>query len=128
MPLDLECPANYFGKGKNYTLPDDAEVVREFERRFQEWEREHPEDPTGDLALAKWEAEHSEETPRARVPAALREPTGEKEPVVSDDEDWKELEMILPVRHIEKLKKYASYKRRRPRDIVMLWIETYCKL
>lgn len=126
--LELKCPANYFGKGENYLLPDDAETVREFERQFQEWEQAHPEDPTGELALAKWKSEHGEDTPRPRIPAALREPTGEKIPTVDEEEEWKEIEMVIPVRYIEKFKNYCRLQRRRPRDVFMLWIERLCKL
>jgi hypothetical protein len=128
MPLTLECPANYFGKGENYILPDDAETVREFERRFQEWERQHPEDPTGELALAKWKEDHFEAPAPSRAPSTPRKTTEEKESSDSGDEEWKELELVLPVAHIEKLKNYAKLQRRRPRDIIMLWIERFCKI
>ena len=127
MPLDLECPANYFGKGKNYLLPDDAETIREFERRFQEWEQAHPEDPTGELALAKWESEVGPIN-KSKPQSQLRGTTEEKTPEVSDEEIWKELELVMPERHIEKFKNYCRLQRRRPRDIMMLWIERLCKL
>lgn len=121
----LECPANYFGKGKDYILPDDPDTVAEFERRWREWEAEHPSDPTGDTALAQWEAEHGGTKSRsARVPAEIA--GGDVEP--GDSDDMATLKLELPTGHIDKLKRYARFLRRRPRDVLMIWIERHCKL
>lgn len=142
----VECPANYFGKGENYVLPDNADAIREFERRFQEWEVEHPEDPTGDLALAKWKAENTGKPPAVSAPSkpkgAVNLPhiTTEKEthlapmptipvmPVIPDDAEWVELELTLPKVYVDQLKRYAAFMRRRPRDIIILWINKHTKV
>jgi hypothetical protein len=126
--LDLECPANYFGKGKDYCLPDDAAAVHEFERRFAEWESAHPDDPTGELALAKWEQDHANSLASKPLQRTRVETTGEKSSTVMESSDLKELELVLPAGHIAKFKNYCRLQRRRPRDIMMLWIEAYCKL
>lgn len=141
----VECPANYFGKGENYMLPDNPEVIREFERRFQIWEREHPDDPTGDLALAKWKQDNSGKSPvsqpiKPKGAVNLPHITTEEEnpitampevpvmPVISDDAVWVELELTIPREYVDQLKRYAAFMRRRPRDIIMLWITKHTKI
>jgi len=128
----IEVPANYFGKGENYNLPDDAETIREFERRFTEWEKAHPDDPTGDIALAAY---------KKPLPTALvtTKSTSDSAPTpVSDDveeEDGEEFEfndssvrLRIPSPILLKFKKYARYKRKRPRDILIFWITRFCNL
>lgn len=122
----LEVPANYFGKGENYNLPDDPEIIREFERRFQEWEAAHPEDPSGELALALAK-KHNEPAKKINPPTSTGNRPA-KEESAEEGIDWAELELTLPPDHITLLKNYAKFKRRRPRDIVMGWISQFCKL
>lgn len=121
----LECPANYFGKGEDYVLPENADELRTFEHRFAQWEREHPEDPDGSIALAhaKLNAQPTEEK---NVSPSVG-PSEVFIPRAVMDESQK-LKLELPLAYIEKLKKYASFKRRRPRDIIMAWIDANCKL
>jgi hypothetical protein len=113
--MPLECPANYFGKGKDYILqPDFAE---EFDRRWKIWEKENPEDPTGEKALAFYESSQSTE----RKEETANQGQTEKQAL----EDTKKFRLELDAQDIERLKAYAKYKRKRPRDIITLWIRTY---
>jgi hypothetical protein len=120
MSQPLEVPANYFGRGENYILKDDPEELRWFEERFKEWESAHPEDPTGEIALQE----------EKRKPSYQPNPTKTTITRHDDDDflDSTKLRLELPTTHIEKLKNFAKFKRRRPRDIVMAWIDQYCKL
>lgn len=116
-------PANYFGKGEEFILPDDPVILKEFDARFNEYEIAHPEDPTGDKAL-----EHAKSQPPIKSKLDKGVSTTEEKSPVSEDDKWVELEMFMPARHIELFKKYCSLQRRRPRDIMMLWIDKLCKL
>ena len=50
-----KCPVNHFGKGVNYIVPQTDDAIAEYEEQWNEWESEHPDDPTGEKAWAKWE-------------------------------------------------------------------------
>ena len=116
------CPADYFGKGPEFLLPDDPQVLREFEMRFQEYELAHPNDPTGEIALAK------NTVTRPTKPLAI--PTEERDAfdLISENDTLSEIEMVLPIRHIQLFKRYCRFQRRRPRDVFMVWIDKICKL
>lgn len=118
----IECPANYFGKGEDYNLPDDVNVIAEYERKWKEWEAAHPEDPTGEIALADAKKKGNLSTP------TITSPNEEVKVKTEDDIDCAELQLLMPVRHIQLLKNYAKFRRRRPRDIIMGWIDMYAKL
>ena len=120
-----ECPANYFGKGENYVLPEDIEVVREFEQRFSEWVTAHPNDPTGEITLAAWKK--ADKTPIANIPRVHHQPTT-KEIYKIDSEGNSQLRVQIPQEFIAMLKSYAHARKRRPRDIIIHWIQTNCKL
>ncbi len=135
LPAILECPANYFGKGEEYTLPEDPDVIREFERRFQEWELAHPDDPLGELALARAKQHH--EPTKKTTPPPVNQPHQQINPqplpqsslpLTDVGDDMIELELTLPADYVKLLKNYAKFKRRRPRDIIMSWIQQFCRL
>lgn len=139
----LSCPCTYFGKGSNYILPDDPETIREFEAKWKEWETEHPDDPTGEKALAEYLAANPhtnldaktghvppprQATQKAATPASFQKKE-ELEPTNFEIEnETRKLRLELPDEVIEKLKRYARYCRRRPRDIIIGWVEKYCQL
>lgn len=132
-PAKLSCPANYFGRGEDFLLPDDAEFLLEFNRQYEEWEREHPDDPTGEHALAKWKAEGKDLTPKPLRPQPTKThaptpPPPEESNDLAEDGDWDRLKLSLPDDYIQKLKDYARFKRVRPRDIVMGWIRQHAKI
>jgi len=124
-------PANYFGRGEDFCLPEDHAIVREYERRFQEYEAAHPEDPMGEKLL---EADRKKKLnlPKA-IDARLSDrtiPTEEKveaEPPIEMDE-MVEVEMTIPKSQLDLFKRYCKFQRRRPRDIFLLWIARHCKL
>lgn len=126
-------PANYFGKGEGWELPDDPKIVEEFTKRFLEWEAAHPEDPTGDLALAAFNIRHPAPTEKVK---GKRDVEGQlivgptltiiQGPV--DEPNECNLRLQLPASKLQTLKNYAHYKRRRPRDIIIDWINKNCKL
>lgn len=115
-----EVPSNYFGKGDNYILPDDVDEVRKFEDRWKKYEAENPDDPTGELALAKFRNAH----PPTNQPKPPDNPPDRI--VLPENFEWKEIELILPVPYVERFKNFAAAKRRRPRDILMSFIDKYC--
>ncbi len=129
--MPLECPANYFGKGEDYLLPDDPKVLGEFERKFKEWEDSHPEDPTGDIALAhdkiassssvenRSNGAISTEEKKNPLPLTITEPS----PELESDGLLKEIELVMPENYIKLFKEYCKEKRRRPRDMMMTWIK-----
>lgn len=140
MVKELKCPANYFGKGENYILPDNPEEIRDFERQFKDWEAKHPDDPTGEMAL-KNHKEVVRTTPKA-LPAqpvviiserdankVIFPSVAAKKGVIEDDPEFQnaELELELPKYLIAQLKAFAKYKSRRPRDIVASWIRLYAR-
>ncbi len=124
-----KCPANYFGKGVNYQLTDDVDEVTEFERLWREWEAANPNDPTGDIALKTWQdygvaettptVAHVTTESMARGSGIL---TGGKE----FEEDQITLKLSLAVSEVDMLKRYSSFKRRRPRDIIATLIRQHC--
>lgn len=118
------CPINYFGKGENYALPDNKEACAEYERQWKEWEAEHPEDPTGEATLQAWKDQTGKESqPLRKVKSMSMEFDG---PFSS--EEICNVRLQLPEQEAKMLKKYASFKRKRPRDIIVALIQTYCKL
>lgn len=50
-----KCPLNYFGKGKNYDLPQDQVSQKWFTDEWNKWEEANPEDLDGSKALAEYE-------------------------------------------------------------------------
>lgn len=140
MDKEPEVPANYFGKGDDYILPDTISVVQEFERRWKEYEVEHPDDPTGELALAKFRAQPKVDRVETIVvhippPEPIIEPVEvtplpEEPPidkiVLPKNFQWKEIELVMPEQYVERFKSFAAAKRRRPRDILMSFIDKYC--
>lgn len=123
----LECPASYFGKGENHNLSDDsAEELREFEQKFREWEEKHPNDPTGEKALAIWKVTNptGSKVATPKTPEPITAPTEEEE----DDSEKGSLKLVLSERQIQKIKGYARVRGCRPRDLVIEWIEKFCKL
>lgn len=112
----IECPANFFGRGKDFDLAEDPAAIQEIEKKWQAWEIAHPDDPTGELAL---EIEEKRITPvLVPTPAA---PTQEKKII----EELVNLRLQIPSRIDNKLKAIAKAKRKRPRDIVVELIEKY---
>lgn len=122
--MPLECPANYFGKGEDYLLSDDPKELAEFNRRFEEWERAHPEDPSGDIALAHDKIASSSSVEHRHDGTIATEE--KKTPAVKKtDETLKELEMVMPESYIKRFKELCQEKRKRPRDMMMIWIDKY---
>lgn len=133
-PAQLSCPANYFGRGEDFDLPDDAEFLMVFNKQYEEWEREHPDDPTGEEALKKWKLERKSmaPSPSLRVPPTKRTepapPPDEESTDLDEDSDGDRLRLSLPDDYIKRLKDYARFKRVRPRDVVMGWIRQHAKI
>lgn len=50
---ELPVPINYFGKGRNHTLSPSE--IDWYNQEFDRWVTEHPDDPTGEEALAEQE-------------------------------------------------------------------------
>ena len=149
-------PANYFGKGENYVLPESLDAVREFEQQFDAWVTANPNDPTGEKAIESYKAHlaatknkvtHPFATPPADVllPSVVAPPPVDIEklveakvesvmqaqaptPTLELSGDTDQLKLQLPVELIDKLKDFAKAKRRRPRDIVITWILENCHL
>lgn len=117
-----ECPANYFGKGADYQLPDDIKVVAEYERRWRDWESKHPEDPTGEIALREWEARGGG---KGKSSSAPRE-TMEVDAIEEGETSQLKLEMLDS--DIRLLKMFASFKRKRPRDVLSTLIRQNCRI
>lgn len=129
----IECPANYFGRGEDYILPDDPDVVREFERKFEEWVNTHPDDPTGEQTLKAHGPQRTHRSILNRSPKGIfinsnsetpAPPTKEKEPYVL----MGEIKLRLPIKELETLKNFAIFKRRRPRDIICRLINENCQI
>lgn len=129
-------PINYFGKGKDYSLSDDQAEIQEFERQWREWEAEHPDDPTGEIALREFEAIHGEVKTNTngsvsrKAVRVLQPVISSVEPIARDGEvmeDMASLELEMPKSAILALKRYASFKRVRPRDVVTNLILKHCK-
>lgn len=125
--MPLECPANYFGKGEDYLLPDDPATLQEFERKFQEWEKSHPEDPTGEIALAHDKIASSSSVEVRRNGAISTEEKKSPHELLPDDSPLKEIELVMPESYIIRFKEYCKEKRRRPRDMLMVWIDEKTK-
>lgn len=114
-----KCPANYFGKGVNYVLPDDREAVQEYERLWQEWEAAHPNDPTGEIALKEWSHTTGKKVVFSDGPQPIIQPN-------DVSAETSKLKLELADSDIRLLKNFASFKRRRPRDVIAELIRTYC--
>jgi len=122
--LEPKCPANYFGLGADYVLPEDIEIVREFELKFSDWVTKNPDDPTGELAIAAYQ-KYLAQNPKAK--AELAKPKYDAIVINPNDyDDAKQLRLQLPADLLEVLKKFAKAKKRRPRDIIIHWIKTHC--
>lgn len=124
----LSCPANYFGRGENFVLPDDAAFIKEFEDQWATWEREHPDDPTGELALEAAKKNHIQIAPSPPRPAPVVIGIAEKNLEYVENDRRIFLKLTLPHAHMQKLKNFARLQRRRPRDIIIAWIEKLCRL
>lgn len=110
------CPANYFGQGEDAALEPDK--IAEFNKLWNEWEEAHPDDPTGEIALAAYKQ-------RNRIPSEQKIPEVEIDPTIILSG---KIHLEITEDRIDKLKKYARIHRRRPRDIVNGWIDQFCKL
>lgn len=115
----IKCPATYFGKGENYNLQDATpDELQKFNEDFEKWERENPDDPTGEIALEAYKrnggkaSSSVEETPVASLQIMMDTPA--------------DLRISLPFYAIEKLKNHARLRKRRPRDIIQEWILKNC--
>lgn len=113
------CPANYFGKGADYVLPDSREEIQDYEEKWRKWMEDHPNDPTGELAIKEWEATTGRKAKLATEP----KPVGE-----DLDEEFATLKLELNPNVIKQLKTYASFCRKRPRDIVARLIKAHCNI
>lgn len=114
-----KCPANYFGKGVDYQLPDDREAVAEYERLWREWETTHPNDPTGEIALKSWESNNGgTKVALASPPVAIVEG--------AQSSETSKLKLEIPDHVIKQLKNFASFKRKRPRDVIIELIQRNC--
>lgn len=122
----IKCPANYFGRGENYNLPDDPSIIQEIQVLWSEWEREHPGDPTGDKALAEWKAKNPDKPAisRDKIPRALEEDEEE----IFDNSECVNLRLQVPIETCRLFKNYAKLKRIRPRELLILWVAKYAKL
>ncbi len=130
--MPIACPANYFGKGANYILPDNEEEVRAFEQLFDKWVTDHPDDPTGELALATekknnksdygWNPGYALEIGSKGIanPVDPRDLPPDK---IEINGETTQLTLELPKEFIKKLKRIAIHKKRRPRDIIMSYIK-----
>lgn len=118
-------PVNYFGKGEHWELPPDEAVQKEFTQRFLEYEVEHPDDPTGEIAFAEYKRKYP--FTGKTIPSIVEQKTFAyaPEPVEPYSEN---LRLQIPPSKLQTLKNYAHYRRRRPRDILIEWIDKYCKL
>lgn len=129
-------PINYFGKGRDHIISADSSEVAQFEKDWREWEAKNPNDPTGEIALEKWEKEQrqieiDEESPdNFQQPRTQQKSERSTKPFKPLPEDWttNKMRLELDQHSIDKLKKYASFKRRRPRDIIAHLIEQYCNI
>lgn len=153
MNVPPKTPANYFGKGADYVLPDNLEIIHQFERDFDAWVRENSDDPTGEKALALWEQSQlqppelpplqkkKELLPSVELPAKVEvevehlTPTKildlALKPIVVDVEQGLEtvqLTLELPEIYVERFKKFCKFKRKRPRDVLLFWILQHAKI
>lgn len=148
--MQPKCPATYFGKGADYVLPDNLEIIHQFERDFDTWVRENPDDPTGEKALALWEQsqlqpptppllQKKKELPLFEVwPVKLEtEVSGFEDkiplptPLNLPDEDGLEtvqLTLELPEQYVDRFKRFCKAKRKRPRDVLLFWILQHAKI
>lgn len=118
----IECPHNYFGRGVDYTLPDDPVIIREIEDKWAEWEAAHPDDPTGEIAYRNHQKGNLLISKR---PNLAKSTEGR---VTFAEFKTRKLRLELPKNEIELLKRYAASERRHPRDIIIRWIHQNCKL
>lgn len=123
----IKCPANYFGRGENYNLPDDPEIIKELNAQWEQWEREHPDDPTGEKALAADIELFGKPslTPKAVNFKRLVEPDEEE---IVDDTENVNLRLQIPKETCRIFKNYAKLKRMRPRELLILWVHKIAKL
>lgn len=117
-----EVPANYFGRGRDFILPDDTTVVAEITEKWTKYEQDHPDDPMGENILKKWE----EDANRLCTVEATKN-LQQARTIVSDYEFLgvtTQLRLELPKDLINHLKGYARYTRKRPRTIIEDLIKT----
>lgn len=122
----IECPHNYFGRGVNFQLPDDPIIIQEIEKKWEEWESAHPDDPTGERAYVEAMKRNGKTiSTRPEIPKFVQSKEG---PVTFEENKTKKLRLELPKREIELLKRFSAAERRHPRDIIIRWIHQNCKL
>lgn len=113
-------PCNYFGRGEDFILSDDKpDEIAEIDKLWKEWADAHPEDPLGEIALAEYKKRNR------KTPEESTSPSVEPE---AEFQGSAKIHLELPETSIEKLKNYARFRRRRPRDIINGWIQQFCKL
>lgn len=49
-PTEPKAPINYFGRGLHYQLPETEEATQWFDAQWTIWEKDHPDDVTGEAA------------------------------------------------------------------------------
>ena len=140
--FEPKCPANYFGKGEDYILTDNADEIKEFEENWKEWEVNNPNDPTGEIALQIWK--DSKKKTRAFVTAPPPIATKEEKEILQKPiivhtrkplptqviEEFKnvDLQLKLPNYLVEQFKTFCRDQKRRPRDIMIYWIKLHARL
>lgn len=121
-----KCPVTYFGKGENWNLTQATlEEAKWFNDEFDKWVTDHPEDPTGELALESYKLEIAGHTPEPTPKQYSNGEVSQAEQTRHEVEDlgWSELRLTLPQEDIERLKNYSRKMRRRPRDVIQQLIK-----
>lgn len=131
-----KCPINYFGKGREHHISeDDIEEVRAYEKAWRDWEKQHPNDPLGEQALADYDAWRKDNVQLPHVAKTIDErreadhlPPSTKERSIEMWSDTAKMKLELPVSVIAMLRKYSAMHRMRPRDVVTALIQRNCKI
>lgn len=126
-----KCPSNNFGKGPGYVVPQTDEAISEWEKMWDEWESAHPDDPTGEKALAKWEdyvRRAAASTAMIHTPDDLAHTKPIPKPVreLRYNRDNKEkFRFYIPVELHEMLKRKCNDQGRAMSNVVQKLIESY---
>lgn len=51
-----KCPFNHFGRGVNFVVPQEEKFLAQYEKDWEAWENEHPDDLSGETAWNEWKA------------------------------------------------------------------------